>query len=87
MMFDFTEDVPGPERRNSWYWRAFSTEARQYPGLWAKVATYETSKSASTRASNLNQKPPVSMRPKGAFESVSRGKDVWTRYVGDDRDL
>lgn len=77
---EFGELPPSPAR--PWTrWREVFEVLQTRPGDWAKVSTTPTASTASSIASKL-RRGGLGEIPEGDVEAVSRGTDVWARYVG-----
>ncbi len=73
----FKWEQPGPILRDSknTYLTAALRELKGTPNSWALIRQYKNSSSANTLASSIRKKYP-------AFETTSRGRKVYARYVG-----
>ena len=60
-----------------------AAELRANPKRWALIITRPTDKSASQFAFRIRNGLNAAWRPAGTFEAVSRGCDVYARYMGD----
>lgn len=63
-------------------WQAVAAELKARVGQWGKVAHKETQSAAGGLATNIKAARLAAFRPVGHFEAVTRGTDVWARYVG-----
>jgi hypothetical protein len=71
----------GPAARKK-AWHAEANELRENIDLWARVAQKTSEGSAGAMANAIQRGTLSAFRPAGSFEAVTRGKDVWARYVG-----
>lgn len=75
------------EREPNGKWAQIAEALRVRPGVWAKVHAIAES-APRTGAGNVvsgikHGTITRAMLPSGSFEAVSRGRDIWARYVGD----
>lgn len=75
--------LPEPTGRQASYgkWSVIADELRSHPGEWAKVDAAETVPSARNRQAAIRN-GRLSGMPRGQFEAVTRGLDIWARFVG-----
>jgi hypothetical protein len=76
-------DLPGGasvERK----WEQEAKELRANPGQWGRITTKKSQSQATNLRTNIRKGILVAFRPPAAFEVVTRGADVWARYVGED---
>lgn len=76
-------ELPGGEPKPRYDWSPVARVLRARPGEWAKIAARASQPSASGVANSVRQGRYLAFQPSGAFEAVSRGTDVWARFVGE----
>jgi len=79
----FGELPPGTERQNGQGNWAVASALRERPGEWALAFQTDNQSQAYNKASNIQRGVISAFRPHGTFEAVTRGLDVWARYVGE----
>ena len=77
------QEPPGGSKGRSQILLTEAAELRANPKRWALIITRPTDKSASQFAFRIRNGLNAAWRPAGTFEAVSRGCDVYARYVGD----
>jgi hypothetical protein len=77
---------PGPSDRGraSTAWRAVADALRLAPGRWAMIRDAPNITTAANQAFSIRKGQLKAFRPAGSFESVSRGTEVYARFVGSD---
>lgn len=76
------EDLP-PKKRSGGAaakWRPLLLPLMERPGCWARIAEYESARTARTARMNLRAGRIIV--PPGEWEFAARDKRVYARYVG-----
>jgi hypothetical protein len=83
MGLKFGEPPGSVAGKTSQKWASEAAELRDRPKEWAVVATKPTASTAAAMALNVRSGLLRAFQPAGSFEAISRGCDVWVRYVGE----
>lgn len=64
-------------------WSAVSAALRANPGEWARIPCADTKSGSAGLAATIRSGGSTAWKPKGAFEVIREGDNLWARYVGE----
>ena len=83
MSYEYRPGPKHPRQRDDYI--AFAQHLIDNPGVWVKMRTAPTWKTAGTAAYKVRNGQLKAFQPAGAFDAYSTGREVIARYIGEDK--